>query len=59
MQLTMNDVVVAKNLRLRCTPNSSRLSENIARAGSAGPRTSSDLAAPPLSRGRLQFLELL
>src|SRR5579872_1079551 len=37
----VKDVVVAKNLRFRCTPNSSRLSENIARCGTGGPITNS------------------
>jgi hypothetical protein len=39
--LIMKDVVVAKNFRFRCTPNSRRLSENIIRGGSFGPQTSS------------------
>src|SRR5271165_839726 len=39
--LTIKEVVVAKNLRFRCGPNSSRLSENIIRGGAGGPTTSS------------------
>jgi hypothetical protein len=37
----MNDVVVAKALRLRWTPNSSTLSANMALGGTGGPSTSS------------------
>src|SRR3974390_1164702 len=39
--LTIKDVVVAKNLRFRCTPNSRMLSENIILWGNAAPKTSS------------------
>jgi hypothetical protein len=38
----MKDVVVAKNLRFFCSPNSSTLSENILRGGRGGPQTISE-----------------
>src|SRR5579864_7753186 len=50
--LIMKDVVVAKNLRLFCPPNSSTLSENVIRGGRGGPQTISE-------RGRTAAVERL
>src|SRR5579864_2731407 len=50
--LIRKDVVVAKNLRFLCPPNSSTLSENIMRGGRGGPQTISE-------RGRTAAVERL